>query len=134
MSGKLRRMSELLGVFGEGEGVSMGSLEIGVTALEDNILHSLPSTFKLSSKSDIISSLSSSKQENAKTNHIGNKLKVSEERTVLAGCDWPVVSTSFKLTTNREPAFGKRKHVTDWESEREVDLPTKKMRGDWSHY
>jgi hypothetical protein len=50
-------MSELLVVFGEGERVSMGSLEIGVKALEDNNLHSLPSTFKLSSKWDIISSL-----------------------------------------------------------------------------
>ena len=59
-------------------------------------------------------------------------MKFSEERTISAGCDCPVVSTSFKLTTNREPAFGKRKHVTDLESEREVDLSTKRMRGNWS--
>jgi hypothetical protein len=129
-----RRMSELLGIFGEGEGVSMGSLEVGVTTLEDNILHSLSSTTELSSKSDSISALSSSKAENIKTNHIETCLKVSEERTLLAGCDWPVGIPSFKLTTNRERAFGKRKRVTDWESEREVDLPTKKMRGDWSQY
>ena len=127
-----RRMSELLGIFGEGEGVSMGSLEVGVTTLEDNILHSLSSTTELCSKSDSISALSSSKAENIniKTNHIGTCLKVSEERTLLAGCDWPVGIPSFKLTTNREPAFGKRKRVTDLESEREVDLSTKKMRGD----
>ena len=59
-------------------------------------------------------------------------MEFREEKTLSAGCDWPVVSTSIKLTTNREPAFRKRKRVTDLESEREVDLSTKKMRGDWS--
>ena len=48
------------------------------------------------------------------------------------GADWMNTITSYKLTTNREPAFGKRKRVTDLESERVVDLSTKKMRGDWS--
>jgi hypothetical protein len=62
------RMTELLGIFGDGEKGSMVGLESGISVLEDNILYSLPSTsLKLSSKSDIISSLSSKKQENVKS-------------------------------------------------------------------
>jgi hypothetical protein len=37
-----RRMSELLGIFGDGEKGSMVGLESGVTLLEDNSLFSLP--------------------------------------------------------------------------------------------
>ena len=129
-----RRMSELLGIFGEGEKDSMVGLEIGVTTLEDNIIFSLPTvTLTLPSKSDIImSSLTTEKQENIKSYHIGSKMTFRDEKTLSAGCDWPVVITSNNLTTNRKQACKKRKRVTDWESEREVDLSTKRMRGNWS--
>ena len=60
-----RRMSELLGIFGEGERVSMVGLESGGILLEDNVLSSLPSiSLSLSSKTDNMS-LSSKKSENA---------------------------------------------------------------------
>jgi hypothetical protein len=62
------------------------------------------------------------------SNHIGSKIEFREETTLSAGCDWPVVLTS----TNRKLASRKRKRVTDLESEREVDLSTKKVRGNWS--
>jgi hypothetical protein len=129
-----RRMSELLGIFGEGEKVSMVGLESGVTILEDNSIFSLPTiTLALPSKSDIImSSLSTEKQESIKAYHIGSKMAFRDEKTLSAGCDWPVVLPSNNLTTNRKQACKKRKRVTDWESEREVDLSTKRMRGNWS--
>ena len=50
-----RRMSELLGIFGEGEKGSMVGLESGTTLLEDNELFSLPTlSLTLSSKTDIM--------------------------------------------------------------------------------
>ena len=102
--------------------------------LEDNSIFSLPTiTLALPSKSDIImSSLSTEKQESIKAYHIGSKMAFRDEKTLSAGCDWPVVLPSNNLTTNRKQACKKRKRVTDLESEREVDLSTKKMRGDWS--
>ena len=92
-----RRMSELLGIFGEGEKASMVGLESGRTVLEDKELSSLPSiSLSLSSKTDNMS-LSSKKSENAasiKSYRVENKMLFRGEKTLSAGCDWPVVVTS----------------------------------------
>ena len=77
-----RRMSELLGIFGEGEKGSMVGLESAKTLLKDRELFVLPSiSLSLSSKTDIMS-LSSKKQENIKSYRIENKMMFREEKTL----------------------------------------------------
>ena len=126
-------MSELLGIFGEGEKVSMVGLESGVTILEDNSIFSLPTiTLALPSKSDIImSSLSTEKQESIKAYHIGSKMAFRDEKTLSEGCDWPVGNLPSILTTNRRTERNKRKCDGEIESER-VFSTKKKWQGDWS--
>ena len=127
-----KRMSELLGIFGEGEKDGIFGLETGGTFTEDNI-SSLSSIALSLSSVKVNMSLSSRKVETAPTinlEHGRSETLFGENRTLLAGCDWPVVLTSTKLTTNGRTGGRKRKHCGDMESESRFS--TKKLRGNWS--
>ena len=61
------------------------------------------------------STISSKKKENiqyvqaSNYNHVRSKSLFSEEKTLSAGCDWPVGLTSTNLPTNRKRVCRKKK-------------------------
>jgi hypothetical protein len=98
-----RRMSELIGIFGEKNTRIVGQTN-GVAFVSDTTVN-----LNLSSKPDSvcsnsdISSLSSRKTENTQTsniNHIRSNALFMDKKTLSAGCDWPVGLTSIYLPTN----------------------------------
>ena len=118
-----RRMSELLGMFGEGGDGGMFGLTIGGTVSEESLLSlsSVPNkTLLLSIKTKIKCNIK----------HEETQLSFREERTLSEGCDWPVGNSPSILTTNRRTERNKRKCNGEIESERV--FATKKWRGDWS--
>ena len=107
-----RRMSELIGIFGEENARIVGQTN-GVAFGSDTTLSSKPDS--VCSNSDI-SSLSSRKTENTQTsniNHIRSNAFFMDEKTLSAGCDWPVGLTSIYLPTNESREGRKRKYVSD---------------------
>ena len=118
-----RRMSELLGMFGEGGDGGMFGLTIGGTVSEESLLSlsSVPNkTLLLSRKTKIKCNIK----------HEENQLLFREERTLSAGCDWPIENLPSIWTTNRRTVWNKRK--CDGEIESERVFSTKKWWGDWS--
>ena len=78
-----RRMSELLGMFGEGGDGGMVGLTVGGTFSEDSLssLSSVPNKTLLSSRKRKIK---------CNINHEETQLLFREERALSEGCDWPV--------------------------------------------
>ena len=126
-----KRMSELLGIFGEGEKDRVVGPNTGGTVSEDYLSSfSLISSLSLVKDNTLLSSRKSKTISNCNIERVRSKLLFRGDRTLLVGCDWPVDSTSSKLTTNGRTVGKKRKQCGDMESERQIS--TKKWRGDSS--
>ena len=106
-----KRISELLGIFGDGEKYRVVGPNTGGTVSEDN-LSSFSLITSLSSVKDniLLSSRKAKTGSNYNIERVGSKLFFRGDRTLLVGFDWPVVNTSSKLTTNGKTVCEKRKH------------------------
>ena len=108
-----RRMSELIG---EEKDRIVGQT-VDLLSREDTNLSSISVSARSASlcSNTNFSTISSRKTENIQNvqvsnyNHVRNKSLFSEERTLSAGCDWPVGSTSTNLPTNMKRVCRKRK-------------------------
>ena len=135
-----RRMSELIGIFGEEKDRVVGQTgDVELLSREDTNLPSVSVSSRsasLCSKSNF-STISSKKKENiqyvqaSNYNHVRSKSLFSKEKTLSAGCDWPVGLSSTNLPTNRKRVCRKRKFVSDGDGGGNVGGGiTKKVRED----
>jgi hypothetical protein len=112
-----RRMSELIGIFGEEKERIVGQTSGVVFGSDINlILSSLSSISDSVCSNSNISTLSSRKTENTQSsnyNHTGSKTLFMDDKTLSTGCDWPVGLTSTNLPTNESRAGRKRKYDSD---------------------
>ena len=125
-----RRMSELIGIFVEENDRVIGQTT-DVVSREDTNLSSLSASLFPNVN---LSTESSKKKENIQVinyNQVRSKSLFSEEKTLSAGCDWPVRLTSTNLPTNESRAGRKRKYVSDGDGGGGGGR-TKKMRRDGS--
>ena len=98
-----RRLSELIEIFGEENASVVGLTSDGIFR-EDNNLFSLSSiSVSLSPSNNILpkSPKKTEKLSSIEYNHVRSKSLFSKEKTLSAGCDWPVGLPSTNLPTNR---------------------------------
>ena len=110
-----RRMSELIGIFGDENARVIGQTS-DVAFREDTNLSSLSSIFASLSSNINISTKSSKKTENDQSinyNHVRDKALFIDEKTLSAGCDWPIGIISNYLQTNENRVCRKRKFGGD---------------------
>ena len=125
-----RRMSELIGIFGEENASVVGLTSDGIFR-EDNNLFSLTSiSVSLSPSSNILpkSSKKTEKLSSIEYNRVRSKSLFIDEKTLTAGCDWPVGITSNNLPTNESGGSRKKK----FDGDRDGGGETKKVRMDES--
>ena len=121
-----RRMSELIGIFGDENDRVIGQT-IDVVFREDTNLSSISAS--LCSNVNF-STESSKKTENDQVinyNHVRDKSLFNEEKTLSVGCEWPVGLTSKYLPTNENRVCRKKKFGGDGEGGGGI---TKKVRVD----
>ena len=100
-----RRMSALIGIFEEENDRVIGQTTDVVSREDTNLSFISLSSISASLFPNVnLSTESSKKKENIQVinyNHVRSKSLFSKEKTLSAGCDWPVGLPSTNLPTNR---------------------------------